>query len=88
MGKVSATVEVKPEGPDVDLDSLLDDVEKSLPKGAKITDSQTEPIGFGVSKLLVQVTIPDREGGTEAVEKAFSDIDGVQSVDTGNVTRL
>lgn len=88
MGKVSALIEIKPDGPEVDMDELRDDVEDNLPEGGKVTDTDTEEIAFGLKKLLVQVTIPDSEGGTEEVEASFEEIDGVQSVDTDSVTRL
>lgn len=88
MGKVSALLEVKPDGPDIDLDNLLDTCETELPEGVTISDSSREPVGFGIEKLLIQVIFPDDTGGADEVADIFEGIDGVQSVDVSSVSRL
>lgn len=88
MGKVSARIDLHPDGPDVDMDRLRDDVEKHVPDGGEITETKTEELAFGVSKLIVQITLPDGEGGTEGAEHEFSEIEGVSQVESKSVTRL
>lgn len=88
MGKVSALIEVKPTGPDVDLDELLETCEAELPEGAKISDSKREAVGFGISKLLLQIVVPDDAGGADKVATVFEGLEDVQSVDVTSVSRL
>jgi len=89
MGDVAAKIKVMPNSPDIDLDDLQDRLEESLPQGAKIR-------GFPARRCRVRarrpppptVIVPDGAGGTEAVEEAFNEVDGVESVAVENVGRL
>ncbi|GAB7009400.1 elongation factor 1-beta [Halorubrum trueperi] len=88
MGDVAAKIKVMPNSPDVDLDDLQDRLEESLPQGAKIRGFQRDDVAFGLVALLPTVIVPDGAGGTEAVEEAFIEVDGVESVAVENVGRL
>jgi len=88
MGDVAAKIKVMPDSPDVDLDDLQDSLEESLPQGAKIRGFERDDVAFGLVALLPTVIVPDGAGGTEAVEEAFADVDGVESVAVENVGRL
>jgi elongation factor 1-beta len=88
MGKVAAAVKVMPESPDVDLDALQERLEESLPEGAKIEGFERDEVAFGLVALIPTVVVPDDAGGTEAVEQAFSEVDGVESVEVENVGRI
>jgi elongation factor 1-beta len=88
MGDVAAKIKVMPNSPEVDLDDLQDRLEESLPQGAKIRGFQRDDVAFGLVALLPTVIVPDGAGGTEAVEEAFTDVDGVESVAVENVGRL
>jgi len=88
MGDVAAKIKVMPNSPDVDLDALQDRLEESLPQGAKIRGFQRDDVAFGLVALLPTVIVPDGAGGTEAVEEAFTEVDGVESVAVENVGRL
>ncbi|MBV0923370.1 elongation factor 1-beta [Halomicroarcula limicola] len=88
MGKVAAKIKVMPESPDVDLDDLQERLEGSLPEGAKIKGFERDDVAFGLVALFPTVIIPDEAGGTDAVEEAFADVDGVESVDVDTVGRL
>ncbi|MFW6318134.1 MAG: elongation factor 1-beta [Halorubrum sp.] len=88
MGDVAAKIKVMPNSPEVDLDDLQDRLEESLPQGAKIRGFQRDDVAFGLVALLPTVIVPDGAGGTEAVEEAFTDVEGVESVSVENVGRL
>lgn len=88
MGKVAAKLKVMPDGPDIDLDALQERLEDSLPDGAKINGFDRDDVAFGLVALLPTVIVPDDAGGTEAVEDAFSEIKGVESVSVENVGRV
>jgi len=88
MGDVAAKIKVMPNSPEVDLDDLQDRLEESLPQGAKIRGFQRDDFAFGLVALLPTVIVPDGAGGTEAVEEAFTDVEGVESVAVENVGRL
>ncbi|WP_415382589.1 elongation factor 1-beta [Halosimplex sp. TS25] len=88
MGKVAAQIKVMPQSPEVDLDALQERLEQSLPEGAKINGFERDDVAFGLVALLPTVIVPDEAGGTEAVEEAFIDVEGVESVEVGDVGRL
>jgi len=88
MGKVAARLKVMPEDPDVDLDDLQAALESSLPEGAEINGFERDSVAFGLVALLPTVIVPDDAGGTEAVERAFGEVDGVESVSVEDVGRL
>ncbi len=88
MGKVAAAIKVMPQSPEVDLDALQERLEGALPEGAKINGFERDDVAFGLVALIPTVIVPDDAGGTEAVEEAFSGVDGVESVSVENVGRL
>lgn len=88
MGKVAAKLKVMPQSPELDLDELEERITTSLPEGAKIRGFQREDIAFGLVALLPTVIVPDEAGGTEAVEEAFHEVDGVESVSVEEVGRI
>ncbi|WP_332899462.1 MULTISPECIES: elongation factor 1-beta [unclassified Haladaptatus] len=88
MGKVAAKMKVMPNSPEIDLDDLQDRLEQSLPEGAKINGFERDNVAFGLIALLPTVIVPDGAGGTEAVEEAFIEVDGVESVSVENVGRI
>lgn len=88
MGKVAAKLKVMPQSPEIDLDELQDRLEASLPEGAKIKGFQRDDVAFGLVALLPTVIVPDGSGGTEAVEEAFTGVEGVESVSVDTVGRI
>ncbi|MFB6141945.1 MAG: elongation factor 1-beta [Halorientalis sp.] len=88
MGKVAAKIKVMPESPDIDLDALQERLEQSLPEGAKINGFERDDVAFGLVALFPTVVVPDDAGGTDAVEEAFADVDGVESVSVDSVGRV
>jgi elongation factor 1-beta len=88
MGDVAAAIKVMPESPDIDLETLQESLETALPEGAEISGTEEEEVAFGLTALIPTVIVPDEEGGTEAVEEAFADVENVESVEVENVGRL
>lgn len=88
MGKVAAAIKVMPNSPEIDLDDLQERLEATLPEGAKINGVDRENVAFGLVALIPTVIVPDGAGGTEAVEDAFDEVDGVESVEVENVGRI
>ena len=88
MGKVAAKIKIMPKNPDVDLDTLEERLQQALPDGANIKGFERENVAFGLVALLPTVIVPDDAGGTEAVEERFAEVEGVESVEVGNVGRI
>ena len=88
MGKVAAQLKVMPADPEIDLDDLEASLVDALPEGAELNGSDTKDVAFGLVALIVAVVVPDDEGGTDAVEEAFADVNGVESVSVERVGRV
>ena len=84
MGQVAITLKVMPESPEVDIGRLKEDIRNSV----DVKEIREEPIGFGLVALKVLIVLQDSTGGTDMIEKSISEISGVASVDTEDVTLL
>ena len=81
MGEVGLQYRILPEGLDIDLKKLKDDIGKALPHGAVLKASEERPVAFGLKALHVLIVLDDKKGGTEQVEAAIARIAGVQSIE-------
>ena len=81
-------MKVMPQSPEIDLDALQERLENSLPEGAKISRVDRDDVAFGLVALLPTVIVPDDAGGSDAVEEAFSQVEGVESVKVDQVGRI
>ena len=88
MGKVAANMKIMPQNPEIDLDELQERLEASLPEGAQINGFERDDVAFGLVALLPTVIVADDAGGTEVVEDAFADVEGVESVSVEDVGRI
>ncbi len=88
MGAVVAVIRVMPDSADRDMKKLEADCKAVLPKGAQLQGIQVKPIAFGLKALVFGITVDDAEGGTEAVEQAFSKVPGVESVNVEMMDRV
>jgi elongation factor 1-beta len=81
VGEVGLQYRILPEGLDVDLKKMKDDIGKVLPHGALMKASEERPVAFGLKALHVLIVLDDKKGGAEQVEAAISGVAGVQSVE-------
>ena len=81
MGEVGLQYRILPEGLDVDLKKMKDEIGKALPHGASLRASEEKPLAFGLKALHVLIVMDDKKGGAEQVESAISGVAGVQSVE-------
>ncbi|RJX42711.1 elongation factor 1-beta [Halonotius aquaticus] len=88
MGKVAANMKIMPHSPEIDLDELQERLEASLPEGAQINGFERDDVAFGLVALLPTVIVADDAGGTEVVEDAFAEVEGVESVAVEDVGRI
>ncbi|MDI9393913.1 MAG: elongation factor 1-beta [Euryarchaeota archaeon] len=89
MGDVAAKMKIMPESVDTDLAELKDRLKAVIPAGAELHGDIAEaPIAFGLKALVVTLIVNDEEGGTEAVEEAFSKVPGVENIQIMELYRI
>ena len=87
MAKVLAQMKIFPSEVDVDLKKLQEELSNHLPKDASILKVQEEPIAFGLVALVVTISMAEKDGVIEQVEKAIADTPNVGEVQTIAVSR-
>ncbi|MGC9191147.1 MAG: elongation factor 1-beta [Conexivisphaera sp.] len=88
MSKVLVRVRILPADTSVDLKDLGARVAKALEGVASVIRTMEEPIAFGLSALIVDLLMEEREGGTYDVEQLLSSVEGVSELDVVNVSLL
>ena len=85
MGQVALTMNVMLASPDVDADVVREKIEAALhPK--QITE---KPVAFGLKMLEVLLIFDDKEGAnTDIIEQKLRSVQGVSSVEAGDVTLI
>jgi elongation factor 1-beta len=81
VGEVGLQYRVLPEGLEVDLRKLEEDIKKALPEGAKLRAAEQRPLAFGLKALHVLIVMDDKKGGADQVEAAITGVAGVQSAE-------
>lgn len=74
------TMKVMPTSPDVDLESLKDEIKKTVEeKGGSNKEYSEQPIAFGLKAIFASFRWPE-EQDVDPVEEAIGNIENVQSV--------
>lgn len=87
MAKLVARLKILPTDIDVDLDQLAKRIEDKISGVAELHNYYTEPIAFGLSALIADFLLEEKEGGTEPLENALKKVEGVGEVDVIAVSR-
>ena len=83
MGNVAISIRIMPKSPEVDINKIISAVKSKVP----VQDSRVEPLAFGLKCIKILIVVPDKQGGdTDKFENIIKEIDGVETVETENVT--
>ena len=87
MAKMLVTMEVRPEGVEVNLDELKESIKKVIESfEAKFGDAKEEEIAFGLKKLKI-IIITTEEEDLDVLEKKVKDVDGVKGAEVVDIRR-
>ncbi|MFW9800428.1 MAG: elongation factor 1-beta [Candidatus Thorarchaeota archaeon] len=88
MARVVVTLKVMPEDVDVDLDDLLDRIKAVIPEGTDVRATEIAPVAFGLKALRMNVARDESLGGTDDIEDAIGNLEGVSQVEVERVSRM
>ena len=88
MARVIITIRVMPEGVDVDLDDLLERIRKNVPEGTDVRANEVVPVAFGLKALRINLARDESLGGTDDIEDALGNLEGVAQVEVEVVSRI
>ncbi|MFO7836126.1 MAG: elongation factor 1-beta [Candidatus Thorarchaeota archaeon] len=88
MARVIITLKIMPEGVDVDLDKLLDKIKNNIPEGTDVRATEVVPVAFGLKAIRMNVAREESMGGTDDIEEAITNLEGVGQVEVERVSRM
>lgn len=88
MARVIVTIEIMPESPDTNLETLQKQAEPKITAfGGGVGKVVIEPVAFGLKVLKLFFIMDENKGSTEPLEKEISQIPGIASVTVTDVRR-
>ena len=88
MARVIITLKIMPEDVDVDLDDLLVRIKDAVPDGTDVRANEVVPVAFGLKAIRMNVAREESMGGTDDIEEAISQLEGVSQVEVEVVSRM
>lgn len=86
MGDVMLVYRIMPEDPDADLERIKGEVEKIAEDYGTYKESSEEKVAFGLMAVISSVVIPDEGGIVDEMEEELRGIEGIQSVESVDIT--
>ncbi|MCS7115956.1 MAG: elongation factor 1-beta [Nitrososphaerota archaeon] len=87
MRSLIVRMKVFPVDVGIDLNEMAESIRNHLPKGMEIVSKREEPIAFGLSALIIDVKVEERDGVMDALEEAIKSSKYVSEVQTVSVSR-
>lgn len=88
MARVVMTMKIMPDGVEIDLDNLLEQIKSVVPEGTDVGAIETQPIAFGLKAIRMNLVRDESLGGTDDIEAAISAVEGVAQVEVEMVSRM
>jgi elongation factor 1-beta len=88
MGKIVIAYKIFPSESTIDLEILKENIKTKLSNIAAIQKFAKEPIAFGLSALIVNMVLPEKEGILDETEKKLKELEEVGQIQTLGVNRL
>jgi len=87
MARVLTQIKIFPSEVSVDLAKLQDEIRKGMPGGATIIRVEEEPVAFGLVALVLTISMIEKDGLIEEVEKALASTANVGEIQTIAISR-
>ena len=85
VAKSNITLEILPNGSDVDMDALVAKLKAIQKDGLAWGESRLEPVAFGIEKLLLAIQIEDAKISAADIEKVVMSLNEGKEEDEGDV---
>ena len=88
MAKVNILIKLLPKDPSKGFEQTLKEIkEKSKSLGYEFMDSKEEYVAFGIKNLYVLISVDEEQSSLEQIEKKFSSLDNVSSIEFVRISR-
>ncbi len=86
MGRVAATYNLMPDGPSIDMEAVKTKIPQIVPEGVTVLKGEVKPFAFGLKILDITFMMNDSEGIMDKLEEKLRSIEGIQGVESTQVT--
>ncbi len=87
MAQNAVIFELTPDDAEINMEKILEEIKKRLPKDVELKDSKIEPFVFGLKKLKILLIIPESQEKLKEIEEILNSIEGV-SAEVQSLTRI